>query len=210
MNVVNLKGAVRNDFGKQATRDSRREGKIPCVIYGGDEVIHFSVDGPDSKPLVYTSDFNVVEIEIDGKTYKTVIKDIQFHPVTENVEHIDFQELVDGRKVKVFIPVKLTGSSIGVKDGGSLVTVMRKLLVKAAPEHLVSEIEGDITKLNLNQSICVRDMKIPAGIEILQDPGSPVGSVEVPRALKSAESAADLGGDPLQDAPEEGAEDAAE
>jgi large subunit ribosomal protein L25 len=190
MNAVKISGEPRGDFGKQATANLKRDGKIPCVIYGGDEVRHFHIEETAVKPLIYTPDFNVIEVELDGKTYRTVIKDIQFHPVKENVEHMDFQELVPGRKVKVSVPVSLVGASVGVKDGGSLVTVVRKLQIKATPENLVNEIIGDITALKLSQSICVRDMQVPEGVEILQDAGTPVGYIEVPRSLKSAESSA--------------------
>jgi large subunit ribosomal protein L25 len=188
MNVIKLKGELRTEFGGQASRKLRLAGKVPCVIYGGETVAHMTVEAVDLKPLVYTSDFNLVEIETEGKVYKTVLKDIQYHPVSEIIEHIDFQELVEGRKVRVSVPVKLFGDSLGVKEGGSLVAVIRKLEIKATPESLVTELRGDISKLNLNQAICVRDMEIPEGVEVLQDPSSPVGYVEVPRSLKSAES----------------------
>ena len=190
MNIVKLAGDQRTELGTQSAAALRRVGKVPCVVYGGDKPVHFSVDESELKHLVYTPEFNLIEIELGGQSYRTVLKDIQFHPVSEIIEHVDFQQLVEGRKVRVSVPVKLVGDSAGVKDGGSLVTVMRKLHIKAKPEHLVGEIIGDISGLKLSQSICVRDMMVPEGIEIIQDPGSPVGYIEVPRSLKSAESAA--------------------
>lgn len=195
MNVIKLKGELRNDFGGPISRKYRAEGKVPCVMYGGEDVVHFLVEVTDMKNLIYTSDFNLVQVELDGKEYRSVIKDIQFHPVTEMIEHIDFQQLVDGRKVKVFVPVSLYGDAVGVKDGGALVAVIRKLQIKATPENLVSELKGDISKLKLSQAITVRDMLIPEGVEVLQDPSSPVGYIEVPRSLKSAESAAAVAGE---------------
>ena len=190
MNVVTIAGIARTELGTPASRAIRREGKVPCVIYGGDKPVHFTLEEPDLKPIIYTAAFNLIQIDVDGQSYRTVVKDVQFHPVSEEIVHVDFQLLVEGTKVKVFVPVKLIGDSVGVREGGSLVAVMRRLQIKANPEHLVPEIQGDITKLRLSQSICVRDMIVPEGIEILQDPNSPVGYIEVPRSLKSAESAA--------------------
>lgn len=212
MNVVKVKAEARGDFGRKAVTGLRNQGNIPCVMYGGDEVRHFQVSQVDIKPFVYSSDFHVLEVELDGSIYKSVVKDIQFHPVTEEVEHMDFQELVSGRKVKVSVPVKLVGDSLGVKEGGSLVTVIRKLSIKVTPENLVTELIGDISKLNLRQSIYVRDMEVPEGVEIQQDQGSPVGYIEVPRSLKSLESTAEdvLGIDAEEEGEEATEETAAE
>lgn len=209
MNVVKVKAEPRAEFGGQAASAFRAEGKVPCVMYGGDEVKHFIIDSADLKPFVYSPEFHVVEVELEGKEYKTVLKDIQFHPVNEMVEHMDFQELVPGRKVKISVPVKLYGDSLGVKDGGSLVTVMRKIHIKTTAEHLVTEILGDITHLNLRQSITVREMQIPEGVEVLQDMGAPVGYIEVPRSLKSLESSAELDEGDESEEGEEVAEEAA-
>lgn len=192
MNVLKITAEARGEFGNQAAARYRREGKVPCVMYGGDEVCHFLVDAKEIKPVVHTPQFNVVELELDGKVTRTILKDINFHPVLETIEHIDFQELVPGKKVKVSVPVRLEGDAEGVKEGGSLVTVIRKLQIKTTPEALIDEIKGDISHLNLRESIYVRDMDIPEGMEVLQDQGSPVGYIEVPRSLKSLESSADL------------------
>jgi large subunit ribosomal protein L25 len=207
MNVVKVTAEPRGEFGGQASSSYRAEGKVPCVMYGGDEIKHFLVDSADLKSFVYSPEFHVVELELEGTAYKAVLKDIQFHPVSEIVEHMDFQELVPGRKVKVSVPVKLYGDSVGVKDGGSLVTVMRKLHIKTTAENLVTEILGDISNLNLRQSIYVRDMEIPEGVEVLQDMGAPVGYVEVPRSLKSLESSAAALGESEEGEEEEMAEE---
>lgn len=212
MNVVNIAAEVRNEFGKQASHNFRKEGKVPCVLYGGEEVKHFLIEKTDLKPFVYTPEFNVIEVKAESGTFKAIVKDVQFHPVTEEVEHIDFQELVEGKLVKVSVPVKLIGDSLGVKEGGSLVTVIRKLPIKATPENLVTELIGDISHLNLSQAITVREMLIPDGIQVMQDPGSPVGYIEVPRSLKSLESSALLeeGEEGEEGGEEEGTEKAAE
>jgi len=208
MNVLKITAEARAEFGNSAAAKYRREGKVPCVMYGGDEVCHFMVDAKEIKSFVHTPLFNVIEVELDGKVTRTILKDIHFHPVMETIEHIDFQELVPGRKVKVSVPVRLEGDAEGVKEGGSLVTVIRKLQLKITPESLIDEIKGDITHLNLRESIYVRDMDIPEGVEVLQDMGSPVGYIEVPRSLKSLESSADLleeGEEGEEGATEEGA-----
>lgn len=191
MNVIKITGENRSEFGKTANTHLRMEGRVPCVLYGGDEVKHFHIDKSDLKSFVYSPDFHLIELSLDGKTIRTILKDAQFHPVTEEVEHMDFQELTPGRKVKVWVPVRFTGDAEGVREGGSIVTVIRKLHIKATPDKLVHELTGDISNLKLSQSICVRDMNIPEGIEVLHEQGAPVGYIAVPRSLKSLESSAE-------------------
>lgn len=190
MNVISLTCESRQSFGKQPSKELRRKELVPGVIYGGSEVIHFYADETTLKPIIYTPDFNLIEIEVEGKKYKTVLKDVQFHPVNENVVHIDFQELVSNRKVKVSVPLQFYGDSKGVKQGGTLVPVMRKLLIKSTPENLVSDIKGNISALRLDQSLYVKELEIPEGIEVLTVRSTPVAYIEVPRSLKSTENAA--------------------
>jgi len=190
MNVISLSCESRQSFGKQPSKELRRKDLVPGIVYGGKEVIHFFIDETALKPIIYTPDFNLVEIEVEGKKYKTVLKDVQFHPVKENVTHVDFQELVSDRKVKVSIPLQFYGESKGVKQGGSLVPVMRKIQIKTTPDRLVSEIKGNISALRLDQSLYVRELEIPEGIEVLTVKSTPVAYIEVPRSLKSTENAA--------------------
>ena len=186
MQVVNIVGEVREATGKSSNKALRKEGKVPAVIYGGQENIHFATTEKAMKSLIYTPDFKLAEIEVGGNKYKTILKDIQFHPVTDEVVHIDFQELVPDHKVNVAVPVRFQGTSPGVKNGGKLIQSMRKVKIKVAPEHIVDELVADISELELGSSIRVRDLMIGEGIEVMTTGATPLASVEVPRALKSA------------------------
>lgn len=189
-NVV-LKGELRSDLGKKATKEVRAKGLIPCVIYGGVNPIHFSVKLNDIRDIVYTPDFKIAQVEVGGKTYKAILKDYQMHPVTDAIEHIDFLRLIDGHPVKVEIPVRFKGVSPGVKLGGKLLQTLRKVKVKTTPQYLVDEVFMDISGMDLGQSIRVRDIKELEGIEIMSSPGIPVATIEIPRALRSAAAAAE-------------------
>jgi large subunit ribosomal protein L25 len=188
MESVAIKGNVRSDFGTKAAKLARIANEVPCVIYGGENVIHFSAPALGFKKLVYTADFKLVEIEIDGKTYKCILKDIQFHPVTDNLIHMDFLELVDGQSLKVDIPIHVEGQAQGVKTGGQLYQKLRTVKIKTTPEYLVDELLIDVSELELGQSIRVRDIEMGEGMEMMTTPGIPVASVEVPRALRSLEA----------------------
>ena len=195
MQVVNINGESRQSTGKTSNKSLRKEGKIPAVIYGGKENVHFATYVKALKPLVYTPDFKLAEVEVEGQTYKTIVKDIQFHPVTDEIVHVDFQELVPEQKVNVSVPVRFKGASPGVKNGGKLIQSMRKVKIKVAPEHIVDELFADISKLQLGSSIRVRDLIIGDGVEVMSPGATPLASVEVPRALKSAASKAEGGAD---------------
>ena len=184
MNVIAIGAETRKDFGKKATKSVRAQGLIPSVMYSKNGVKHFTTTLKEVKSLVYTPDFNLAEIELDGTAHKAFIKSIDFHPVTDSIEHIDFQELVDGQSIRTSLPVRLKGQSPGVLSGGKLITSLRSVKIKATPEHLVDELFVDISGLKLGSSVRVRDLEVPEGIEIQVDPATPVASVVVPRALK--------------------------
>jgi large subunit ribosomal protein L25 len=188
MESVAIKGNVRSDFGTKAAKLARKENVVPCVIYGGENIVHFSAPVLGFKKLIYTPDFKLVEIEIDGKTYKCILKDMQFHPVTDNLLHMDFLELVDGQSLKVDIPIHIKGLAQGVKTGGQLYQKLRTVKIKTTPEYLVDELLVDVSELELGQSIRVRDIEMGEGMEMMTTPGIPVASVEVPRALRSLEA----------------------
>lgn len=187
METVAIKGTVRKEVGKKPTKALRREGLIPCVIYGMGDSIHFSTTAKAVKTLIYTPSFKLAEIELDGKTYKCILKDRHFHPVNESIENLEFIELLDGRRVTVEIPVKLTGSAPGEKEGGSLQQNIRRIKVQTTSTHLVDELTLDVSSLEIGQAVRVRDIKALEGIEIMNTGGTPVASIEVPRALRSAE-----------------------
>ena len=190
MESVSIKGQVRESVGKKAAKAVKREGLVPCVIYGGDQVIHFTADSKDFKALIYTASFKLAEIEVAGKTHKCIVKDLQFHPVTDDLQHIDFLELVPGKDIKVAIPVRFRGQAPGVKLGGKLTPKLRRVKIKTKPEHLVDELFADVSGLDLGQSIRVRDIEVSEGMEVMSAMGTPIASIEVPRALRSAAAAA--------------------
>ena len=189
MNTVSIKAESRDTNVKAA--QIRNNGQIPCVIYGGDILEHFSTTHNDIKPLIFTPDLKVAEIELGGKKHKCIVKDIQWHPVTDNIEHIDFLALEDGRKIKVEVPVRFKGASPGVKVGGKLLQSMRKVKVKLDPKDLVDELFIDISNLELGAAVRVKDIELNDNIELMVNAQIPVAVVEVPRALKSAAAAAD-------------------
>ena len=186
MKTVTVNGTKRDATGKKASKLERREGQIPCVLYGGEDVVHFSTTFNDVKPLIYTPEFKVAEVSVNGATHRAILKDVQFHPVKESVVHIDFLRLVEGTVVKLELPVKFTGTSPGVKLGGKLQQSMRRVKVKTTPEKMVDSLSLDISSLELGQAIRVRDIEVPEGIELMNPPGTPVATVEIPRALRSA------------------------
>ncbi len=176
---------------KVKAADIRKQGRIPAVLYGPNVNEHFSVTHNDIKKLVYTPDFKVGEVELGGTNHKCIVKDVQFHPVTDQIRHIDFLLLKEGTKVKVELPVKFKGVSPGVKEGGTLMQSMRKVKVKLDPKDLVDELFVDISELTLGDSIRVKDLEVAKGIEVMVNEATPIASVEIPRALKSAQAAAE-------------------
>jgi large subunit ribosomal protein L25 len=190
MEVVAIKGQARTGKGKSQAKTIRKEGLVPGVMYSSEGNTHFSVEPFDLKPLIYTPAFKLAELELDGNKTKCILKDVQFHPVTDEVLHVDFMVVEPGRTIKVEVPVAYTGVAPGVKTGGKLVKKLRKVKIKAQAENLVDSMTLDISSLQLGQSIRVRDIQPKEGIEIMNASGIPVASVEIPRALKSAEAAA--------------------
>jgi large subunit ribosomal protein L25 len=190
MNTITIEGQLRSEFGKKATRQIRSEEKVPCVIYVGAETVNFSAPAKAFKNLVYTSAFQIAEIKLGAKTYKCVLKDMQFDVVTDELTHVDFMELVEDKKVSVTLPIKLVGSSVGVKAGGKLVSKLKALKVKALPKHLVESIEVNIDNLELNGNIRVEDVKVD-GIEITNSPRIPIASVVMTRQLRQEEATAE-------------------
>jgi len=189
MKSVKIEGTRRSELGKKATRQIRSEEQVPAVIYGGKETIHFSAPVMSFRTLVYTPEFQIAEITVDGKTYRTIMKDIQFDVVTDELNHIDFMELVDDRKVIANMPLHFSGQSQGVKDGGRLELKLKSLSVRALPKDLREHINVDITDLQLHGNIRVQDV-IAENIEILNSPRIPIASVVTTRALRQADTEA--------------------
>jgi len=185
MKAIAIKGILRTDFGKSSTKSLRREEKVPCVLYGGDSNIHFSAPAKDFRDLIYTNELRKASIEVDGNTYEALIKEAQFHPVTDDLLHLDFIQLVEGKPVKTKMPIRLEGNPLGLQMGGVLVQKLRKLDVKAIPSKLASFLDVDISKLDMGDSIRVRDVEVGEGVEIFNEGGIPLASVEAPRSLLS-------------------------
>jgi len=189
MKTITIEGQLRTEMGKQATRQLRSEEKVPGVIYGGAKEVNFSAPTASFKTLVYTPDFQLAEVKVDGKTYKCILKDLQFDKVTDDLIHVDFLELVEDRPVTATIPLKFVGTSKGVKDGGKLITKMKALKIKTLPKYLKENIEVDLTELDLNGNLRVEDVKAD-NYEILNSPRIPIASVVLTRQLKQEEAAA--------------------
>ena len=189
MKTITIEGHLRTEHGKKAARQIRSQENVPAVIYGGAQEVNFYASAKAFKPLVYTGEFQIAEVTVDGKKYRCILKDLQFDKVTDALIHLDLLELVDDKKVVATLPLKFVGTSVGVKEGGKLVIKIKSLKVKALPKDLVENINVDITNLALNANIRVEDVKAQ-GIEILNSPRIPIASVVMTRQLKQEEATA--------------------
>ncbi len=187
MKKVIIEGQLRTEFGKKATRHIRSQQLVPGVIYGGKKEINFVAHAKEFKSLVFTSEFQMAEVKIDGNVYLCILKDLQFNKVTDELIHVDLLELQEGKKIVANIPVKFTGTAAGVKDGGKLVTKIKTLRVKTLPKYLKENIVIDISHLALNGNVRVEDVK-EKDLEILNSPRIPIASVVLTRQLKQEES----------------------
>ncbi|HHJ09482.1 MAG TPA: 50S ribosomal protein L25/general stress protein Ctc [Bacteroidetes bacterium] len=169
MEKLEIKTSKRKETGKKASKQLRKEGYVPCVLYGGKENIHFAAEEKTFRKLIYTPKAFLVDLFIDNEEHKAVLQDISFHPVTDHILHIDFKEVFDDKKVNIDIPIHIVGDSIGIKAGGNLAVKRRTLRVRALPKDLPDFLEVDITNLNIGQSLKVRDLHYD-NLEIL-DPG---------------------------------------
>jgi large subunit ribosomal protein L25 len=189
MKSIAISGSVRQNVGKRDAKELRYEGKVPAVLYGGKEQIHFSVSAADLKPAIYTADIHFIDLDIEGKKFKAIIQDSQFHPLTDQIRHVDFLELSDDKAVAMNVPIKLTGTSPGVKMGGKLVQKLRKLKVKAFPANMPQYIEVSLEPLEVGKSVRVGEVSIPDA-KILNNADDTIVSVIMSRALRQAEQEA--------------------
>ncbi len=158
MKSITIKGSKRESVGKVATKALRNAGLVPCVIYGGETPIHFSAEEKAFKNLVYTPNVYTASIDVDGQAIPVILQDIQFHPVTDKILHVDFYQLFDDKEVTMTIPVKLTGTSPGVLNGGALRFTNRKLKVKALPANLPDFISADISELKIGSKLVLKSL----------------------------------------------------
>ncbi len=189
MKSITIEGQLRTETGKKATRQLRSQEMVPGVIYGGAQEVSFYASAKAFKPLVYTSQFQLADVKVDGKSYTCILKDLQFDKVSDLLNHVDLLELVEDKKIIADLPLKFTGAAAGVKEGGKLVTKMKSLKVKTLPKYLKENIEVDITNLELNGNIRVEDVK-EDNMEILNSPRIPIASVVLTRQLKQEEATA--------------------
>jgi large subunit ribosomal protein L25 len=189
MKQVSLSGSPREGVGRKGAEELRRNGRIPGVVYGGQQQVPFSVSRNDWDKIIARPDTLQINIEISGKTYSTIIQEMQQHPVTDLVSHIDLLELVPGKEVKTTLPVRTTGVSEGVRSGGKLLLNYRKVRISGKPEAIPDEIQVDISSMKIGDMIRVRDIKIE-GCKVLEAEASAIVSVQVTRAAMADAAAA--------------------
>ena len=162
MKSVSLNGIARVKLGKGFSKSMRKNGNVPCVIYGGgqESPVHIGVSENQLKKVIYTPNVYKISVTVEEKSYETIIRDIQFHPVNDNILHVDFLQLQDDKPVSIAVPVKLKGNSIGILNGGKLNLVMRQLTVTCLPADLPDNIEIDISDLRIGQSVRIESLDI--------------------------------------------------
>ena len=185
MKTFQIKGTARQSVGKKDSKHLRASDLVPCVIYGGEKVIHFQAHENEFRKLIYTPKVYQTEIDIDGTVYNAFMQALQFHPVTDKLLHLDFLEIRENVPVKLEIPVRLDGYAKGIQQGGRLKSNLRTLKAKGFSKDFPDEINIDVTDLGLSESIRVGDVKVP-GIEILNAKSVPVATVVVTRAARAA------------------------
>jgi large subunit ribosomal protein L25 len=194
MKSVSLSGSPRENVGKKDAATLRNQDLIPCVLYGGDKQYHFYVVVNEVKKVVYTPEVYKVELDLNGEKHWGIIQEIQFHPVSDKILHIDFLEMFDDKVMRVGLPLRMTGSAIGVRNGGKLNINFRKLTVKGFPNKFPESIEVDISKLRIGQKIRVKDVNT-GDLVIVENPEAVICSI------KTARGAVDTGEDEGEDAP---------
>lgn len=188
MKVFSLNGALRNDLGKKATKAVRKDGIIPAVIYGGENkkaALHISVKAGDVRNLIYSPEIFLVDLTVEGVAYKAILKDLQFHPVSDQILHIDFLQVFDNKPIEMDVPVVLDGLAEGVKAGGKLSLDMRKLKVKALYKDVPEKLHIDVSALELGKSIQVGSLHFE-GLDVLSAKNAVVCRVQLTRAARGA------------------------
>ncbi len=187
MKSVSLNGIARVDLGKKFSKKIRKNGEVPCVIYSKKKTpTHISINYNELRKIVYNPNVFILNITVGEETFNTIIRDIQFHPISDNILHVDFLELKENELVSLEIPVNLTGNSIGVRNGGQLNLVMRKLLIKSFPKNIPDTIEIDITEMRIGNSIRILDLD-NEDFQFLQPENGVVVSVKTARNIVEEE-----------------------
>lgn len=188
MKSIEINGSLRSETGKKIAKQLRKKEQVPAIIYGRDVNAMIVVNERDLKPIVYTPTVHIVNIKVDGKNYETIVKDIQFHPVSDKILHIDFLHIFDDKKVTVALPVILTGQAEGAKQGGKLSLINRKLRACGFPQELPEKLEVDITNLGLGKTIMVGDLNYK-NVELVDLKSTVVASCQLTRVAKGSQAA---------------------
>ena len=189
MRVVSMSGSLREGVGKKDAKKIRKDGGVPCVIYGGKEQVHFYTDAKSFLKVVYTPEVCFIHIEIGDKKYETILQDMQFHPVTDNIYHADFMEFVADKPIMMNVPIKVSGTAPGVLQGGKLVQKLRKLKIKALPPKMPETIDISIDGMEIGQSIKVGDIAND-NYTLLDNKNNTIISINITRAVEEAAAAA--------------------
>ena len=209
MKTVSLSGSPRENVGKKDAAALRASGRVPAVLYGGEQQVHFSLTENEVNKLVYTPDVYRIELEIGGEKYSTIIQELQFHPLNERVLHVDFLQLFEDKLAKIKLPVNVSGNSIGIRNGGKLRQNYRRLTLSGLPDAFPESIEVDITNLRIGMSVRVSEINIP-GLTILEPANAVVVGVKTARGVIDEEEEEEEEGAEGAEGAEEGAEAAAE
>lgn len=183
MKKIEIVGYQRANLGRTESQAIRAEGNVPCVLYGGQEQVHFYAPAILFRDLLYTPNIFEVALNIEGAEYRAILQEAQFHPVSDVLLHADFLLVADGKAIKIAVPVRTIGTAPGVQKGGKLVTRVRKLRVKGVIENIPDFIDVDVSNLDLGKSVRVGQIPV-SGFEMLEEASNPVASIEIPRALR--------------------------
>ncbi|MDD3567194.1 MAG: 50S ribosomal protein L25/general stress protein Ctc [Bacteroidales bacterium] len=188
MKEINLNGSVRTETGKKFAKQIRREERVPAILYGGKENLMITLVERELKDIIYTPHVYIINLNVDGKAYKAIVKEMQFHPVTDRILHLDLLQVFEDKKLTVALPVKLTGSAEGAKQGGKLALTTRKLRVCGLPKDLPEMIEVDVTELGLGKSLLVHELSFDK-FEVVEPKSTVIATVKLTRAARGAAAA---------------------
>jgi len=188
MKSVSISGSLRANVGTKDAKALRRDNKIPCVLYGGAEQVHFTALEKEFKPLVYSPEVKLAELSIDGRSFNAILKEVQYHPISDKLLHVDFLEIVAGKPVTIEVPIKVVGNSPGIKAGGKLVQKFRKLKIRGSVENLPENILVNIDSLEIGGSIRVKDITAE-NLALLNLPNAVVLTIATTRNVATAATA---------------------
>ncbi|MFM2018818.1 MAG: hypothetical protein RL007_2474 [Bacteroidota bacterium] len=189
MKSVSMSGSLRANVGKKDAKQLRNAGQVPCVLYGGEKQVTFSVDERAFTPLVFTPEVHTVDLDLDGQKFQAILQELQTHPVTDKIIHADFVQLIPGKSVTMNLPIKTAGNSAGVKAGGKLIKKLRKVSVRGPIEKMPENITVDIENLGIGQAVLVRDLS-QEGLTFLTPGNSTIVTVQVTRNVVEEPAAA--------------------